>query len=337
MFVSYAQNFEDVILNRLFADRETGTYVDVGASHPVIDSVTHAFYERGWSGLNIEPLPERIAELDYARPRDRNLRIAVAEAAGTATFHAFPKWHGLSTLDPEVAAAMRRWGDEAHPVEVTIRTLSEVLAEEKVGAIDFLKIDVEGAEGRVLAGLDLTRWRPVVILIEATYPTTSEPSHHGWEPALLACGYRFVLFDGLNRFYLREESSEFAGRFSLPPNVFDKYVRWQDAGRPLAHEAHPEHRFARHLADAWLADIGQVDEAALVRLLGSGIPPHAMEKPITAESFADLWRRVFGEDVPAGAAEAVAANDPRPTVAATLKGLVASERFRRKRSRLAGW
>jgi FkbM family methyltransferase len=337
MFVSYAQNFEDVILNRLFRERATGTYVDVGASHPVIDSVTHAFYERGWSGLNIEPLPERIAELAYARPRDRNLRIAVADAPGRATFHVFPRFHGLSTLDPDIAGDMARWGDASYPVEVEIRTLSDVLADEGIGAIDFLKIDVEGAEGRVLAGLDLARWRPVVVLIEATYPTTSEPSHHGWEPVLLAAGYRCVLFDGLNRFYLRDESADLEPHFRLPPNSFDGFVRWQDFGRPLGNEAHPEHRFARHLANAWLENLALVDEAALVVLLGSGIPEHALAGPVTAENHADLWRRVFGEPAPDGAATAILARDPVPTVGETLRELVGSERFRRLRSRLAGW
>ena len=48
MFVSYAQNFEDVILNRIFKDKESGFYIDVGAHHPIYDSVTKAFYERGW-------------------------------------------------------------------------------------------------------------------------------------------------------------------------------------------------------------------------------------------------------------------------------------------------
>ena len=55
-FISYAQNFEDVLLNRVFRDRLDGSYIDIGALHPTIDSVTKAFYDRGWSGINIEPI-----------------------------------------------------------------------------------------------------------------------------------------------------------------------------------------------------------------------------------------------------------------------------------------
>ena len=44
-FVSYAQNFEDVLLWRALRDIEHGFYVDVGAQDPVTDSVSLSFYE----------------------------------------------------------------------------------------------------------------------------------------------------------------------------------------------------------------------------------------------------------------------------------------------------
>ena len=53
--VSHAQNFEDVILNRALEDVESGFYIDIGANDPDIDSVTRYFYEKGWSGIKIEP------------------------------------------------------------------------------------------------------------------------------------------------------------------------------------------------------------------------------------------------------------------------------------------
>lgn len=334
MFTSYAQNFEDVILARVFRGKERGFYVDVGASHPLIDNVTQGFYERGWSGINIEPLPERIAELAYARPRDLNLRIAVAEAPGRATFHVFPRWHGLSTLDGTIAADMTRWGDVAHPVEVEIRTLDAVLAEAGVERIDFLKIDVEGAEGRVLAGLDLTRWRPTVILLEATYPTTAEPNHQGWEPGLLAKGYRFVLFDGLNRFYLAEEAADLEPSFRLPPNVFD---RWAPAPRsdPLTDGEHPDRAFALHLARTWLGALGAVDEDALERLFAFGLPAPMLAAPLTDESFGAVFGRVFGIAPEPAEAAAWLGRPLVPTAGACLAELVRGERFHALRSRLA--
>jgi len=53
MMISYAQNFEDVMLNRVFRDRVDGFYVDFGAADPVNLSVTKWFYDLGWTRGNI--------------------------------------------------------------------------------------------------------------------------------------------------------------------------------------------------------------------------------------------------------------------------------------------
>jgi hypothetical protein len=59
-FISYAQNNEDVLLWRALGHVQDGFYIDVGASDPVEHSVTRAFYDAGWRGINIEPLPAHI-------------------------------------------------------------------------------------------------------------------------------------------------------------------------------------------------------------------------------------------------------------------------------------
>ena len=63
-FVSYAQNYEDVMLWRVLRDVERGFYVDVGAADPEEWSVTRAFYDRGRSGINVEPLEEYFNKAD---------------------------------------------------------------------------------------------------------------------------------------------------------------------------------------------------------------------------------------------------------------------------------
>lgn len=72
-FISYAQNFEDIRLWRALKHVEKGLYIDVGANHPTADSVTRAFYDRGWSGINVEPVPSYYHALCQERPRDTNL------------------------------------------------------------------------------------------------------------------------------------------------------------------------------------------------------------------------------------------------------------------------
>ncbi len=226
-FVSYAQNFEDVLLWRALRDVEAGFYIDAGASHPDTDSVTRAFHDRGWSGINIEPEPEACLRLAAARPRDVTLQLALGAAAGEAVLHVVDGT-GLSTLEPAVAASHA--GMDTRPVTVRVDTLAAVCAAHVRRDIHFLKVDVEGSERAVLAGADFSRWRPWIVLVEATAPMTATETHAAWEGLLLDAAYGFVWFDGLNRYYVAAEHHErLAPAFRLPPNVFDNFVRAADS------------------------------------------------------------------------------------------------------------
>src|ERR1700759_3921907 len=100
LFISYAQTMEDVMLWRALRDVGPGFYIDVGAADPDHLSVTRAFYDRGWHGINVEPLPEHVSSLKRERQRDITIQAAVAERPGTATFYRVEKNDeaGLSTL-----------------------------------------------------------------------------------------------------------------------------------------------------------------------------------------------------------------------------------------------
>ncbi len=224
-FISYAQNYEDVLLWRALGSVDTGFYIDVGAFHPDEDSVTRAFHDRGWTGVNIEPSSGLFARLASARPRDVNLRCAVGAAPGATSLHVVHDT-GLSTTDASQAAALNARGFASQPEPVEVRTLADICREHAPGDIHFLKIDVEGMEREVLEGADFTRFRPWIVLLEAVAPLTRAPTHEGWEHLLLAADYRFAWFDGLNRFYLAaERDAALRPHFAAPPNVFDDFIR----------------------------------------------------------------------------------------------------------------
>jgi hypothetical protein len=82
--LSYAPNFEDVMLARAFRDVGEGFWIDIGAGDPDLGSVTRAFSDRGWRGVNIEPRAELFARLTQARPRDINLNVDPASGPGQA-------------------------------------------------------------------------------------------------------------------------------------------------------------------------------------------------------------------------------------------------------------
>ncbi len=222
-FVSYAQNFEDVILWRALGGAGPGFWIDVGAADPVIDSVTLAFSRRGWRGINVEPRDNGQARLRAARPRDINLAVALGAAPGRLTFHEYDDG-GLSTLDADIAARHRAADRPAREREVEVTTLAAICAAHADEVIHFLKIDVEGAERAVLEGADFVRFRPWVMLIEATLPQSQVDASAHWEPLVLAAGYRFAWFDGLNRFYIAAEKwDDLSAHFGLPPNLFDGF------------------------------------------------------------------------------------------------------------------
>jgi hypothetical protein len=107
---------------------------------------------------------------------------------------------------------------------IAVQPLAELLARHAPSVIDFMSVDVEGYEQEVLAGADLARYRPRVLIVEATEPATAKPTHEAWEPLVLGAGYQFVVFDGLNRFYVRSEDAELGRALELPPNPLDDYV-----------------------------------------------------------------------------------------------------------------
>lgn len=221
--LSYAQNAEDVILHRVLTE-PAGFYLDVGACHPVIDSITYAFYQRGWRGINLEPDATMHTRLEEVRTRDLNLQRAVSRRSGEATFYRCPNHLPLSTMDPTVAEELRRSGVPVQQESIQVTTLTDIFSEHAPSQVDFLKVDVEGHEHEVLLGNDWERFRPIIVVVEATHPRTTQPVHQRWESVLTDSAYRFAHFDGLNRYYVREENIELAGELARPLSTFDPYV-----------------------------------------------------------------------------------------------------------------
>ncbi|MBX9754738.1 MAG: FkbM family methyltransferase [Pseudomonadaceae bacterium] len=218
-FTSYAQNFEDVTLWRTLKLFGPGFYIDIGANHPTRDSVTRSLYERGWRGINIEPVLHYYESLCAERPEDVNLCVAVGDEENELVFFESPET-GLSTLSLEMAERQKAEGIPFIQRTVKTRTLTSI-CEEHVHSelpLQFIKIDVEGFEEQVLRGMDFQRWRPWIILVESSYDIDPE-----WTSIILEAGYKFALCDGINRYYVAQERLELLVPLSLPPNFLDDF------------------------------------------------------------------------------------------------------------------
>src|SRR4051812_45015946 len=207
--ISYSQNFEDVMLERALKHISSGFYIDVGAWHPDIDSVTRHFYDKGWSGVNVEPVQRHFEILVQSRPRDTNLKLALSDKSGTAVLHEVGDLgSGLFSLKAEALVVGNKRGFTAKSYPINTCTLAEICDRYCADReIHFLKIDVEGHEEVVIRGGDGRRYRLWIVLIEASDASTKAPAWDTWNPLLTAANYAFAWFDGLNRFYVRAESS----------------------------------------------------------------------------------------------------------------------------------
>jgi FkbM family methyltransferase len=226
VFVSYSTNCEDVVLNRLFINRDSGFYVDVGAAHPLFGSDTKALYDRGWRGINIEPNVALYQHLVTQRPGDHNINAAVSDLPGQIIFYEVIG-ADLSTCDPEEAARAEAKGFEVVRRTVDALSLRQILEEIAPPEIDLLKVDVEGFEMKVLSSNDWRRFRPKVVLVEVTFPESPHRRPDVISPYLQAQDYRRVYFDGLNDYYIARDFNPPSEVFDRPPNVFDHFERYE--------------------------------------------------------------------------------------------------------------
>jgi FkbM family methyltransferase len=246
LMISYAQNAEDVVLDRVFAGQPRGFYIDVGARDPERDSITNHFYLSGWRGINIEPTDQYHALLMKSRPEDINLKVAIGSTGPKAKFiehensgrSALVEAHDLKNIQ------QGKFDSQAKIIEIDVVPLSEITELHAPHEVDFLKIDVGGDERSVIESAEWRAFRPRVIVIASIKAVTHEPTWLSWEGLVFDAGYGFALFDGLNRYYYRAEEPSLRTPLSIPANVLDEYIpivtrKLQDRVRELEAKISP--------------------------------------------------------------------------------------------------
>jgi hypothetical protein len=171
-----------------------------------------------------------------------------------------------------------------------VRTLSDLCAEAGLTSVDFLKIDVEGAEADVIAGMDFARLRPRIVVVEAIAPGSMSPAWDHWEPALLEQGYGFAFFDRLNRFYVANEAADLTARFPPEPAAWDRVQHLWDFGRAPERNDHPDHALAKVLQAGFMAELPMLSPELVERLVRRGLRATGSD----SASSQDLARLLFG-------------------------------------------
>lgn len=159
----YSHLDEELVIRDFFQDRRDGFFVDIGCAYPKKSSNTFYLEKHlGWTGVGVDGVPEYAAGWAKYRPGSTfENYLVTAEAGGEGTFYQGAV-RGLSTAEKDVAAARTT----VREIQVPRTTLDALLEKHEVARVDLVSIDVEGHHEEVLAGFDLQRWKPDLVVIE---------------------------------------------------------------------------------------------------------------------------------------------------------------------------
>ena len=163
---SYSMDGEDIAVEVFNKKKDKGFYVDIGAHHPIQRNNTNLLFQKGWEGINIDVNEFSIDLFNFLRPNDLNLLTAISDKEGEISFYYQKKFSQLNTTDKKIAN--EHFQGKFKEKKVKCQTIQNILDNSKYKnkKIDFLNIDIEGAEMKVLKTLDFTKHNPTLICIE---------------------------------------------------------------------------------------------------------------------------------------------------------------------------
>ena len=163
---TYAMDGEDTAIDKFVENKSNGFYVDLGAHHPLHRNNTYLLFKKGWSGINIDVNEFSIELFEFLRPKDTNIQTAISDKNDVITFYYQKDFSQLNTTDKNIAK--EHFSNEFKEKSIVCHTIENILENSKFknNKIDFLNIDIEGAEMKVLKTLNFAKYDPQVICIE---------------------------------------------------------------------------------------------------------------------------------------------------------------------------
>ena len=163
---SYAMDNEDTAVLNYFKDKKNGFYVDVGCYHPIHRNNTYLLHKQDWKGINIDTSEFSIDLFNHMRPNDLNYNCAISNKNEVIKLYYQKELSQLSTTERDQAETV--FQGNIKEKEIQAFTLDEILNRDKYKntKIDFLDIDVEGADLKVLEGLSFDKFKPELVCVE---------------------------------------------------------------------------------------------------------------------------------------------------------------------------
>ena len=195
--IHYGEFGEDIFINRIFKDIKIGRYVDVGCYHPFKGSLTAQLYKKGWNGINIDLSKSSIDLFNIVRKKDINLNLAISDFDGETNYYENSPINQQNSLIKD--------NDNQKKIKIQCKRLSSILLENHYNNFEYLNIDVEGSEQNVINGIDLSKYRPILITIENNNLHLKDYIESEIYNILIKNNYTFINKTGVTNFFLKNE------------------------------------------------------------------------------------------------------------------------------------
>ena len=188
---------EDIFINRIFKNTKNGKYIDVGCYHPFKGSLTAKLYKKNWNGINIDLSKTSIDLFKIARKKDINLNIAVSNFDGETSYYENSPINQQNSLI--------KTNNRQTEIKIKCHTLNSILEQNCLKNFNYLNIDVEGSELKVIQGINLIKYRPNLITIENNNLFPHDYYKDEVYKILTGSNYVFINRIGVTNFFLDKE------------------------------------------------------------------------------------------------------------------------------------
>ncbi len=193
----YGEFAEDIFVDRILKNINKGIYVDVGCYHPYKGSLTCKLYQKNWHGINLDISKTSIDLFKISRKRDINLNLAVADYDGEIFYYENSPINQQNSLIKS--------NDKQKKIKIKCNTLNKIFNENNISNFDYLNIDVEGAETKVINGIDLKKFKPKLISIENNDLLITDYMQSEIYKTLIKNNYVFLNKIGVTNFFITKD------------------------------------------------------------------------------------------------------------------------------------
>jgi len=190
---------EDIFVRRFFKKFSKGFYVDVGAYHPIKGSLTYDLYKNNWKGINIDLSKISIDLFKISRPKDINLRTAITDFDGKTFFYENSPINQQNSLIEN---------SNAEKIEIDCYKLNTILENYKIQKVDYLNIDTEGNDFKVISTFDFKKYKPSLVSIEYNNYNFENLMDSDINILMEKNDFKFVSKFGVTCFYVHKKNIE---------------------------------------------------------------------------------------------------------------------------------